>query len=241
MFFCVKMTNVFYYSARGRGTWILGLIRDAKTIAKRDPAARNAAEVFFLYPGFHALIYYRISSFFYRCHMKFIARWVSQIGSRRTGVEIHPGAKIGSGLVIDHGHGIVIGETAVIGDNCTIYHQVTLGGNGREKNAKRHPTVGNNVLIGAGAKILGPVTIGDHSQIGAGSVVLIDVPECSTVAGVKARVIKRQGEKIPPENEPSVALEHNKVQDPVAQEMAQLKQQIEEMQKKLDRIDKQER
>lgn len=219
----------------------MGLIKDAKLIAKRDPAARNAAEVFFLYPGFHALIYFRVSSFFYRHHMKFIARWVSQIGSRRTGVEIHPGAKIGNGLFIDHGHGIVIGETAVIGDNCTIYHQVTLGGNGREKNAKRHPTVGNNVLIGAGAKILGPVTIGDHSQIGAGSVVLIDVPEYSTVAGVKARIIKVQGERIKPENEPSVALEHNKILDPVAQEMAQLRQQIDEMQKKLDKIEKQER
>ena len=219
----------------------MGLIKDAKLIAKRDPAARNAAEVFFLYPGFHALIYFRVSSFFYRCRMKFVARWVSQIGSRRTGVEIHPGAKIGSGLFIDHGHGIVIGETAVIGDNCTIYHQVTLGGNGREKNAKRHPTVGNNVLIGAGAKILGPVTIGDHSQIGAGSVVLIDVPEYSTVAGVKARVIKLQGERLKPENEPSVALEHNKIIDPVAQEMSQLKQQIEELQKKLDKIEKQER
>ena len=149
--------------------------------------------------------------------------------------------KIGENLSLQH---VEIGGTiltGIIGNNCIIYHQVTLGGNGREKNAKRHPTVGNNVLIGAGAKILGPVAIGDHSQIGAGSVVLIDVPEYSTVAGVKARIIKLQGERIKPESEPSIALEHNKIIDPVAQEMTQLKQQIEELQKKLDRIEQQER
>lgn len=209
----------------------MGIIKDAKSIAKRDPAARNAAEVFFLYPGLHALIYYKVSSFFYRHRLFFLARWVSQIGNRRTGIEIHPGAKIGDGLFIDHGHGVVIGETAVIGNNCTIYHQVTLGGTGHQKNSKRHPTVGDNVLIGAGAKILGPVNIGNNAMIGAGSVVLDDVPENSTVTGMKARVIKLDGERIYPKPDiaPSIALEHNKVIDPVEIEIGMIQEEIEKL------------
>lgn len=204
----------------------MGLIKDAKSIAKRDPAARSAVEVYLLYPGFKALKYYRVSSFFYRHKWFFLARWLSQRGSRRTGVEIHPGAQIGEGLFIDHGMGTVIGETAVIGNNCTIYHQVTLGGTGRQKHSKRHPTVGDNVLIGAGAKILGPVTIGSNSLIGAGSVVLDDVPENSTVTGMKARVIKMAGERV---DAPSVTLAHDKVPDPVAQELTQLREMIEKL------------
>lgn len=209
----------------------MGIIKDSKSIAKRDPAARNAAEVFLLYPGIHALMYHKLSSFFYRHKMFFIARWVSQIGARRTNIEIHPGAKIGDGLFIDHGHGVVIGETAIIGNNCTIYHQVTLGGNGREKHSKRHPTVQDNVLIGAGAKILGPVTIGNNSMIGAGSIVLDDVPENSTVTGMKARVIKTDGERVNGEVKvaPSIALEHNKVPDPVAQELAKIREELSKL------------
>ncbi len=209
----------------------MGIIKDSKSIAKRDPAARNAAEVFLLYPGIHALMYHKLSSFFYRHKLFFIARWVSQIGARRTNIEIHPGAKIGEGLFIDHGHGVVIGETAVIGNNCTIYHQVTLGGNGREKHSKRHPTVQDNVLIGAGAKILGPVTIGNNSMIGAGSIVLDDVPENSTVTGMKARVIKTDGERVNGEVKvaPSIALEHNKVPDPVAQELAKIREELSKL------------
>ena len=208
----------------------MGIIKDAKSIAKRDPAARNAAEVFLLYPGLHALIYHKISSFFYRHKLFFLARWVSQIANRRTGIEIHPGAKIGEGLFIDHGHGVVIG------DNCTIYHQVTLGGTGRQKHSKRHPTVGNNVLIGAGAKILGPVTIGDNAMIGAGSVVLDDVPENSTVTGMKARVIKMDGERVDrkPTVAPSIALEHNKVPDPVAQELEMIEKELEKLRENND-------
>ena len=215
----------------------MGLLYDARSIAKRDPAARNTAEVIFLYPGFHALVYYKVSRFFYRLKLKFIARWISQICSRRTGIEIHPGAVIGKGLFIDHGKGIVVGETAVIGDNCTIYHQVTLGGNGHEKHKKRHPTVGNNVLIGAGAKILGPVTIGDNSLIGAGSVVVNDVPPNSTVTGMKARVIKLDGEytdeKKAEKELPSVALNQTNIPDPVAQELSAMKARIMDLEKQL--------
>ncbi len=207
------------------------IIKAAKSIASRDPAARSAVEVFLLYPGLHALIYYKLSSFLYRHRLFFLARWISQIGNRRTGIEIHPGARIGEGLFIDHGHGVVIGETAVIGDNCTIYHQVTLGGTGHQKHSKRHPTVGNNVLIGAGAKILGPVTIGDNAMIGAGSVVLDDVPENSTVTGMKARVIKLDGERVyqKPDEAPSIALEHNKVPDPVEMELEIIHDEIDKI------------
>lgn len=214
----------------------MGIIKDAKSIAKRDPAARNAVEVFLLYPELHALIYHKISSFFYRHKLFFLARWVSQIANRRTGIEIHPGAKIGEGLFIDHGHGVVIGETAVIGNNCTIYHQVTLGGTGRQKHSKRHPTVGDNVLIGAGAKVLGPVTIGKNAMIGAGSVVLEDVPENSTVTGMKARVIKMDGERVDrePVVAPSIALEHNKVPDPVAQELEMIEKELEKLRENND-------
>lgn len=202
----------------------MGLFKDAKSIAERDPAARNVMEVILLYPGFRALRDHRIAAFFLRHKMPFIARYISQRSSRKTGIEIHPGAQIGEGLFIDHGHGIVIGETAVVGNNCTIYHQVTLGGTGRQKHSKRHPTVGNNVLIGAGAKILGPVSIGDNSMIGSGSVVLNDVPANSTVTGIKARVIKTDGERV---DAPSLLLEHAKVIDPIAQEIAQLRLEIE--------------
>ena len=207
------------------------IIKDAKSIAKRVPAARNAVEVFLLYPGLHALIYHKVSAFFFRHKLFFLARWVSQIANRRTGIEIHPGAQIGDGLFIDHGHGVVIGETAVIGNNCTIYHQVTLGGTGRQKHSKRHPTVGDNVLIGAGAKVLGPVTIGNNAMIGAGSIVLDDVPENSTVTGMKARVIKMDGERVDskPDVAPSIALEHNKVPDPVAQELEMIERELEKL------------
>ncbi len=197
------------------------LMNCARQIAKRDPAARSTFEVFMLYPGFHAMVYHKLAAFFYRHKMFFLARWVSQICARRNGIEIHPAAKIGEGLFIDHGHGVVIGETAVIGDNCTIYHQVTLGGTGHEKNAKRHPTIGNNVLIGAGAKILGPVTIGDNSMIGAGSIVLSDVPANSTFTGVKAKMVKRDGQRV---EVPSVELQHNPGRDPFDEEIMHIKE-----------------
>lgn len=172
-------------------TSIKNLYYDAKNIQQKDPAARNIFEVILLYPGFHALFFHRIAHFFYNIKLFFIARLISQLTRFFTGIEIHPGATIGKRLMIDHGMGIVIGETAVIGDDCVIYHQVTLGGTGKEK-IKRHPTIGNNVLIGAGAKLLGPINIGDNVKIGAGSVVLKSVEKNSTVVGVpEDRVIKR--------------------------------------------------
>ncbi len=172
-------------------TSIKNLYYDAKNIQQKDPAARNIFEVILLYPGFHALFFHRIAHFFYNIKLFFIARLISQLTRFFTGIEIHPGATTGKRLMIDHGMGIVIGETAVIGNDCVIYHQVTLGGTGKEK-LKRHPTIGNNVLIGAGAKLLGPINIGDNVKIGAGSVVLKSVEKNSTVVGVpEDRVIKR--------------------------------------------------
>lgn len=167
------------------------LYQDAKNIMNKDPAARNILEVIILYPGFHILIFHRIANFLYRHKLFFLARLISQIGRFITGIEIHPGAKIGKRLFIDHGMGIVIGETAEVGNDCTIYHQVTLGGTGKDKN-KRHPTVGNNVMIGAGSKVLGPIKIGNNVKIGAGAVVIHEVEDNTTVVGTPIdRVIRK--------------------------------------------------
>jgi serine O-acetyltransferase len=165
------------------------LYDDAKNIRDKDPAAKNIFYVIFLYQGFHILIIHRIAHFLYKLHLKFSARLISQIGRFLTGIEIHPGAQIGRRLFIDHGMGIVIGETTEIGDDCTIYHGVTLGGTGKDKN-KRHPTIGNNITIGCGAKILGPINISDNVKIGANAVILKPVPRDSTVVGIPGRIIK---------------------------------------------------
>lgn len=162
------------------------LYEDAKNIKEKDPAAQNIWYVILLYQGFHVLIYYRLGHFFYVNKLYFIARLISQIGRFLTGIEIHPGAKIGRKLFIDHGMGVVIGETATIGDNCTIYHGVTLGGTGKDKN-KRHPDLGNNVMVGCGAKILGPIKIGNNVKIGANAVVVKDVEDNTTVVGIPAK------------------------------------------------------
>ena len=156
------------------------LYEDAKNIQKKDPACRNILEAILLYPGFHILIFYRISHFLYMHKLFFLARLISQIGRFFTGIEIHPGATIGKRLFIDHGMGIVIGETSTIGNDCTIYHNATLGGTGKDQN-KRHPDLGNNVMVGAGAKILGPIKIGNNVKIGANSIVLKDIPDNVTV------------------------------------------------------------
>ena len=156
---------------------------DIESVMKNDPAARSKIEVLLLYQSIHVLIFYRIANRLYRFKLFFLARLISQLGRFFTGIEIHPGAKIGKGLFIDHGMGVVIGEPAEIGDNVTIYHGVTLGGTGKEK-GKRHPTVGNNVIIGCGAKVLGPINIGDEAKIGANAVVLKDVPQGKTVVGI---------------------------------------------------------
>ena len=180
----------------------MGIVRfikeEIRVIKERDPAIHSSMEVF-LYPSFKAMIYYRISHKLYEGKHYFLARWVSQKGAHKTGIEIHPGAKIGKGLFIDHGHGVIIGETAVIGDNVTLYQGVTLGGTGKE-HGKRHPTLGNDVMVSAGAKVLGSFTIGENSKIGAGSVVLAEVPSNSTVVGVPGRVVKRDNVSVPRED-----------------------------------------
>ncbi|MBP3635913.1 MAG: serine O-acetyltransferase [Bacilli bacterium] len=167
---------------------------EIELIKEKDPAIRSNFEVF-LYPSFKAKIYYKISHYLYLKKHFFLSRLISEKAKRKTGIEIHPGAQIGKNLFIDHGFGVVIGETAVIGDNVTIYHGVTLGGTGKEK-GKRHPTIGNNVMIGAGAKILGNILIGDNSKVGAGAVVLKDIPEDCTAVGVPSKIIKVNNEKI---------------------------------------------
>ena len=161
---------------------------DLERILKEDPAAKSKLEVLLLYPCVHAIIAYRLTHFLYKHKLFFLARLISQLSRFFTGIEIHPGAKIGKGLFIDHGMGVVIGETAEVGDNVTIYHGVTLGGTGKHS-GKRHPTIGDNVLIGTGAKVLGPITVGNNAKIGANSVVLHNVPEGATAVGIRAKNI----------------------------------------------------
>ena len=178
----------------------MGLISDARNIQQKDPAATSLAQVLLLYPGFHALIYYRAAHWFYRHRRFFLARMVSQWGRGFTNIEIHPGATIGANLFIDHGAGVVIGETAEIGDNVTIYHGVTLGGTGKS-HGKRHPTIGDNVLLGAGVKVLGPIVIGEGTRVGANSTVLNDLPAHSTAVGSPAVVVRQGGQPTVPSAE----------------------------------------
>ncbi len=192
------------------------LKEDIETVFERDPAARSVIEVILCYPGLHAIWLHRIAHWLWNHNLKLLARLISHFSRWLTGIEIHPGAKIGRRFFIDHGMGVVIGETAEIGDDVTIYHQVTLGGTSTKK-GKRHPTVGNNVVIGAGAKILGPVKIGDNCKIGANSVVIKDVPPNSTVVGIPGKVVKREGIK-----PTKVDLEHGKLPDPVMESLRQM-------------------
>ncbi len=203
---------------------------DLKAIKENDPAARNYFEIFLLYPGFHALISYRIAHFFYKIKLKFIARLISQLSRFFTGIEIHPGAKIGKGILIDHGTGVVIGETVVMGDNCTIYQGVTLGGTGKHK-GKRHPTLGNNILVGAGAKILGPFKVGDNSKIAANAVVLDEVPPNCTAVGIPARIIKRDGIRVN-------NFDHVHTPDPVSVEICKLQYEIDKLKEELEEKEK---
>ena len=191
------------------------------SIMERDPAARSRLEVYFLYSGFKAVRAYRKSNWFFRHNMKFIARFISQRSRHKTGIEIHPGATIGRGLFIDHGMGVVIGETTEIGDYCTIYQNVTLGGTGKDT-GKRHPTLGNNVLVGAGAKVLGPFQVGDNARIAAGAVVLSEVPANATAVRVPAHIVKVNGVR-------SENLDQIHVSDPVAQEFELLEKQISQV------------
>ncbi|MBE6692604.1 MAG: serine O-acetyltransferase [Ruminococcaceae bacterium] len=211
---------------KDRAYSVLGeLGSEVQSIRDRDPAARSNAEVLLLYPGLHALMAHRIAHALYKKGQFFAARAISQAARNATGIEIHPAAQIGKGLFIDHGCAVVIGETTIIGDNCTIYQGVTLGGTGKHV-GKRHPTIGNNVMIGAGAKVLGPVVIGDNTKVAAGAVVLKDIPENSTAVGIPARVVRG---KTAPQTQ---NLDQTNIPDPVAQELNVLKDRIAELEKK---------
>ena len=207
------------------------LREDIQCVLERDPAARSWLEVYFLYPGFKALRAHKKANWYYRHNMKFIARWISQRAVRKTGIEIHPAAKIGKGVFIDHGAGVVIGETAEVGDNCTIYQGVTLGGTGKDK-GKRHPTIGNNVLIGAGAKVLGPFIVGDNVKIAANAVVLNEIPANSTCVGVPARVVKLNDKRIP---DPKIDLNQINMPDPVSMELCSMLAKIERLEKEVNK------
>ena len=197
------------------------LLESVDAYLARDPAAKNPIEVLLLYPGVKAVCYHRGAHWCYEHKLMFLARMISQMGRHRTGIEIHPGAKIGKRLVIDHGMGIVIGETAEIGDDCLIYHGVTLGGTGKDS-GKRHPTIGNNVLIGTGAKVLGPFKVGDNSRIAANSVVLSEIPPDSTAVGIPARVVKRRGQKV----DFATEVDQVSISDPVAEELAAIRRAL---------------
>lgn len=203
---------------------------DLNAIKSRDPAARNKLEVFLLYSGFHAVFWYRLSHwlFVHRCF--FLARLVSQVTKFFTGIEIHPGAQIGKGLMIDHGTGVVIGETTIIGDDCTLYQGVTLGGTGKDV-GKRHPTLGNNVMVGSGAKVLGPFKVGDNSKIASNAVVLTEIPPNCTAVGVPARVVKRNGERV---ND----MDQVHIPDPVSQELCILRMTVEKLEKRIAELEK---
>ncbi len=202
---------------------------DLNTVLEKDPAARNRAEVFLTYSGFHAICMYRFAHFLYLHNYKLCARIVSQFSRFLTGIEIHPAAKIGNGVFIDHGAGVVIGETAEIGNDCTIYQGVTLGGTGKDK-GKRHPTLKNGVMVAAGAKILGPFTVGKHAKIGAGSVVLKEVPDNATVVGVPGRVVRIKGERVDD-------LDQN-LPDPVKDEITRLVSEIEKLTARIAELEK---
>lgn len=205
------------------------LKEDLRCVRERDPAARSNMEIMLLYPGFKAVRMYRRAHYFYKHNMLFLARAISQCAARKTGIEIHPGAEIGRRFFIDHGTGVVIGETTIIGDDCTVYQGVTLGGTGKDS-GKRHPTLGNNVLIGAGAKVLGPFKIGDNSSVAAGSVVLNEIPENCTAVGTPARVVRQNGKKVD-------KLDHVHIPDPLSQELCRLQYEIDKLQNKIKELE----
>ena len=202
---------------------------DIKVIYENDPAAKNLLEVILCYPGLHALVAYRFAHRLYKWNIPLVPRVISYLTRIITGIEIHPGAEIGRRFFIDHGEGVVIGETTIIGDDVLIYQQVTLGGTGKES-GKRHPTLGNNVIVGAGAKVLGNITIGDNTRIGAGSVVVDNVPEHCTVVGIPGRIVQQKFMN------PDGILMHNRIPDPVKCEINRLKYEIQELREKVDSL-----
>jgi serine O-acetyltransferase len=217
--------------------------RDIEVVFERDPAVKGALEVVLCYPGFHAILMHRLAHKLYDKKFYILARFISQVSRWFTQIEIHPGAKIGEGLFIDHGSGVVIGETAEIGNNVTLYQGVTLGGTGKEK-GKRHPTIGDNVVISAGAKVLGSFRIGDNVRIGAGSVVLKEIPPNCTVVGVPGSIVKREdGKKIETLTKDKntkviIDLEHDNMPDPIAEALLNLHIQIKTMEEKIERLER---
>ena len=211
--FVIKLTliSIFFYE-------------NIRAVQKMDPAAKSFLEIVLLYQGLHALVFFRIAHVLYKIRLFFLARFLSQLARFLTGIEIHPGARIGKRFFVDHGMGVVIGETAILGDDVLLYQGATLGGTGIVK-GKRHPTVGNNVVIGAGAKVLGNITIGDNSYIGANAVVIKDVPPNSTVVGVPGRITKQDGKKM------DINLDHIHILDPIMQNIEELQKRIETLEK----------
>jgi serine O-acetyltransferase len=210
--------------------------KDINVIFERDPAAKSVAEVIFCYPGFHAILMHRCAHWLYQRGMVILPRMISQFGRFITGIEIHPGAIIGEGLFIDHGTGVVIGETTEIGDNVTIYQGVTLGGTGKEK-GKRHPTLGNNVVVSSGAKVLGSQKIGSNVKIGAGSVVLQEVPDNCTVVGVPGKVVKRDGRRVRDIDDDGIDLRHTLLPDPVGEMIVTLQERISHLEKQIAELE----
>jgi serine O-acetyltransferase len=208
------------------------LKEEIQVVFERDPAARSVWEIILCYPGFHAIVNHRIAHWFHKHRMFLIARLISHVSRFNTGIEIHPGAQIGRNFFIDHGMGVVIGETAEVGDNVTIYQGVTLGGTGKEK-GKRHPTIGNNVVISAGAKVLGSFNVGDNVKIGGGSVVLKSVPEGCTVVGVPGRIVIRDGAKVT-NGKMEVDLEHHLLPDPIADTLVAMQSRIDQLERRLE-------
>ena len=198
------------------------LKEDIQCIMERDPAARTPWQVVTLYPGFRAIRSHRVANWFHRRGMKYIAQWIAMRARRKTGIEIHPAATIGKRVFIDHGSGVVIGETAEIGDDCTLYQGVTLGGTGKIR-GKRHPTLGNNVVVGSGAKILGPFKVGDNSKIASNAVVLIEVPPNSTCVGIPARIVRQEGKNF---DLKEIDLNHVNIPDPISNEISRLEARI---------------
>ncbi len=217
----------------------MGIIKRIKNeiqiVKERDPAIHSSWEVL-LYPSFKVMLHYRTAHKLYMKGHYFLARWVSQRAARKTGIEIHPGAQIGEGLFIDHGNGVIIGETTIIGNNVTLYQGVTLGGTGKE-HGKRHPTIADNVMISAGAKVLGSFTVGENSKIGAGSVVLEEVPPNCTVVGVPGRIVKRDNEVVIPRE----TMDQIHLPDPVKDEMQSMEDKIKRLQERIEELEKKEK
>jgi serine O-acetyltransferase len=202
---------------------------DIASVFDRDPAAKSVLEILLCYSGLHALWFYRLNHWLWNHSMRLLSRWLSQVARLLTGIEIHPAAQIGRRLFIDHGMGVVIGETSVIGDDVTLYQGVTLGGTGKEK-SKRHPTIGNGVVIGAGARVLGNIRVGDNSRVGAGSVVLRDVPDNATIVGVPGHIVLRSGQRV-------VITDPEQIHDPLSEALAAVATQVKDLKERLQKLE----